>query len=101
LSGGARLEHLAAANKDSGRGGRLVHDGAFLCGAILHYIKLRLSAGRAGHDWRGCSRRGNFFTTFQFPGAELKRVDMNAGGTASSELVYFELTAPPDALCSW
>jgi hypothetical protein len=26
---------------------------------------------------------------------------MNAGGTASSELVYFELAAPPDALRSY
>src|SRR5713226_3059827 len=59
LSFGARLEHLAVANNDSGGGGRLlVHDGAFLRGGVLHYIKFRggLSVGSAGHDCCGCSR---------------------------------------------
>ena len=38
---------------------------------------------------------GNYvcgFTDFQFLGGELKRVDMNASRTGSSETVYFELT---------
>jgi hypothetical protein len=38
---------------------------------------------------------GNYvhgFTNFQFMGGDLKRVDMNAGRTGSSETVYFELT---------
>src|SRR6267142_2685520 len=57
LSFGARLEHLAVANNDSGLGGRLlVHDGAFLRGGVLHYIKFRLSVGSAGHDCCGCGR---------------------------------------------
>src|SRR5882762_7224555 len=54
---GARLEHLAVANNDSGGGGRLlVHDGAYLRGGVLHYIEFRLSVGSAGHDCCGCSR---------------------------------------------
>ena len=32
------------------------------------------------------------FTNFQFLGGDLKRVDMNAGRTGSSETVYVELT---------
>src|SRR6202795_4594916 len=59
LSFGARLEHLAVAHNDSGFGGRLlVHDGAFLRGGVLHYIKFRggLSVGSAGHDCCACSR---------------------------------------------
>jgi hypothetical protein len=51
--------------------------------------------GPSGVYWRGCNRTGNFFVTFQFPDAELKQVDMNAGGTGSSELVYFELLRRP------
>jgi hypothetical protein len=38
---------------------------------------------------------GNYvygFTDFQFLGGDLKRVDMNAGRTGSSETVYVELT---------
>ena len=38
---------------------------------------------------------GNYvygFTNFQFLGGDLKRVDMNAGRTGSSETVYVELT---------
>src|SRR6185436_12195902 len=57
FSCGARLEHLAVADNDSGCGSRLlVHDGAFLRGGLLHDIKLRLSVGSACHDYCGCSR---------------------------------------------
>ena len=111
-----------ANNDSVGGGRLLVRDGAFLRGGVLHDIKFRLSVGSACHDYCGCSRNkkllhnvssivsvslrrllggvesptaGNYvygFTNFQFLGGDLKRVDMNAGRTGSSETVYVELT---------